>query len=296
MKRLAYNYSCLMAVLPDDIRKEVLKAGKAIPDERLYDDGSGEKGREDNPHITIKYGIHTSDLAELLGIIKTFKPLRARLGKKSVFWNGDCIVIKISVQSQDLAKLNNLVSQKLACTNTYRDFKPHITLAYVKKDVKDPYWFLHYLSDDFDGIEIEIDKLMFTTADGKKYQIDLNKDVKMSDRISKIAKHIVSSKYGAELAKAVADTRQNIHGWKPEWQIPGFLIWTHPGKSRIIQATPFWRNDREIVVEVQEEDGTYIGGFNVPLKQTGVLEEDVVAYFKAMVYYWSRIMKIEGMP
>lgn len=118
----------------------------------------------------------------------------------------------------------------------------------------------------------------------------------MEDRFSKIANVIVASSYSSDLAKEIAGTNHQIQGWKSSWEIPGFLIWSHPGKTREIQATPFWKNDREIVVEVRDSDsGDYIGGFSLPLKKTGNLEEDAIAYLKAIHYVWPRTMKLVEM-
>ena len=185
MNREAYSYGCLMAVIPESLAKKVRDFGKAIPDDLISDDGSGEKGRQEEIHITVKYGIHTSDVAEVLNVIEKVQPLKAVLGKASVFWNDD-IVIKIGVQSRDLAKLSAKVHRELECTDTYRDYKPHMTVAYVKKDEKDPYWFQKYLTNDLEGTEVVIDELVFSTPDGQKYKILLKED-KMEDKISKIA-------------------------------------------------------------------------------------------------------------
>ena len=43
----------------DEVAKRVMAFADLIPDEDLWDDGSGENGREDMPHCTVKYGLHT---------------------------------------------------------------------------------------------------------------------------------------------------------------------------------------------------------------------------------------------
>ena len=49
----AYSYGCVMAVLPEPLAEKVRGFAALIPDEDLYDDGSGEHGREDQPHVTV---------------------------------------------------------------------------------------------------------------------------------------------------------------------------------------------------------------------------------------------------
>ena len=163
-----------MAVLPAEVARKLRQFGLSIPDERIYQDESGEKGRESDFHVTVKYGIHTEDpeavkeaIAPLLG------PLRAKLGKVTVFNGDEYVVLKISVQSRDLTRMNQAVRQNLECTDTFPDYKPHITIAYLKKDSKNPLYFQDFCTDEFDGMEVVFGKLKFTTPEGNKYSMNL---------------------------------------------------------------------------------------------------------------------------
>ena len=42
-----------MAKIPESLAKKVRDFGKAIPDDRIFDDGTGEKGRQKEIHITV---------------------------------------------------------------------------------------------------------------------------------------------------------------------------------------------------------------------------------------------------
>lgn len=168
MKRRSYSYSCLMAKLTEPLAEQVKGFGLSIPEHRIFNDSRGEKGRADEPHITIKYGIHTVDPAAVMAMVDWYVPLKATLGKTTVFWNDDSIVLKVSVQSRDLTALNTKIRRELECTDTYPDYKPHVTLAYVKKDETNPYWFKKYQKNIFDGMEIELDELVFTTPGGNR--------------------------------------------------------------------------------------------------------------------------------
>jgi hypothetical protein len=123
-----------------------------------------------------------------------------KLGKTTIFWVGDSVVLKISVQSSDLAALNANVRRKLECTDTYPDYKPHITIAYLKKNDKNPYWFQKYMTNDFEGIELELNELIFSMPKGPKYKITLG-DERIEDRISKVSKETTMNTIARELVR-----------------------------------------------------------------------------------------------
>lgn len=168
-----YSYSCLMARFPEPLAQMVRDYGMTIPDERIYDDEDGEMGREDKPHITVKYGLHTSDPREVMSKLEGQPSVRVTLGKTSVFVNGDYVVLKIGIQGRDLFRLNKYVSDVFECTDTFPEYHPHATIAYVVNDPKEPHWFNEYGTDMFDGVEVQFDELIFSVPSGKKYRIPL---------------------------------------------------------------------------------------------------------------------------
>lgn len=116
---------------------QILQMAASIPDEELAEDG-----RETNPHITIKFGIHTNDPEEVRRVVEGFGLIQYRLGKSSIFPASEKSpfdVIKIDVDSDDLHRLNELISSKLECTDTHPEYHPHVTLAYVKSGLGEKY-------------------------------------------------------------------------------------------------------------------------------------------------------------
>jgi 2'-5' RNA ligase len=190
------------------LAQKVRDFGKSIPDEYIYYDKKDEKGRQEEIHVTVKYGIHTDDPAAVLSVVENVKPLKVRLGKTKIFWLDNCIVLKISVQSQDLVALNRRIRRNLQCTDTYPDYKPHITIAYVKLSDRNPYWFQEYLTDEFDGMEVVLDELVFSTPDKQKYKM-LLMDGKLEDRFSKIAGNVVEEVYTEREGPRIAETNMN---------------------------------------------------------------------------------------
>lgn len=172
-RRISHDYSCLMADVPEDVAREIIAFADTIPDEYIYETDDEEHGRSKYSHITIKYGIHTFDPSDVLKIVAGSPILSATLGRVTAFHNADCIALKVSVQSEDLTRLNGKVRQELRCTDTYPNYKPHITIAYLKKDDKNPYYYTNFYTDEFLGREIQIDRLTFSTPKGNRERIVL---------------------------------------------------------------------------------------------------------------------------
>lgn len=129
----SHPYHTLMVRLPDDVSRLIIKECELdISDEELH-----EKGREDEPHVTIKYGIDPGvSRARVRRVVDSWEDstIQMRIGEISVFELDDYDVVKLDVNSPDLHDLNELVTDELPCPgDTHSEYHPHITLAYVKK-------------------------------------------------------------------------------------------------------------------------------------------------------------------
>src|SRR4051812_49300035 len=119
--------------LPLSFRQAFTPATMAIPNDHLSEDG-----RETEPHVTVKYGLHEEDPKTTAEALKGGAPIDAPLGKVSIFSNDKFDVVKIGVTSHDLHRLNKKIS-KLPHTDSHPDYNPHLTLAYVKPGLGDKY-------------------------------------------------------------------------------------------------------------------------------------------------------------
>lgn len=129
-----YKFSCLMWNLPSFYKDLSIAWGKNnIPDSCLYNDPDDNTlGRENCPHVTVKYGLHTFNPKEVADVINGFGGFLVEFGKISKFEKkGKYDVIKMEVEGKKLRKLNALVSDNLKCTDSYKEYNPHITLSYV---------------------------------------------------------------------------------------------------------------------------------------------------------------------
>lgn len=190
-ERVAYSYGCVMAQIPEPLASKMRYLSAAIPDGMLYDDGSGEHGVEDNPHVTVKYGLHTADPEEVAEAIRGFGPVRAELRGMSAFEN-DNIVVKWDIVSRDLHRLNELICKNLKCTDTYPVYVPHATMAYLNKDAGEEGYHEQFYTNVLDGEVFEINKVRFTHPDGEECWISLVDDVIVQeDGMNKIARELM---------------------------------------------------------------------------------------------------------
>lgn len=121
------KFSSTQFDLPANIAALLLDESSKVPDEELTDDG-----REIHPHVTVKYGLHTDDPDAVRRLIEGFGPVEIEIGDTSIFQADKYDVVKIDVHSGQLHALNKLISDSIECTDTHPEYKPHLTIAYVK--------------------------------------------------------------------------------------------------------------------------------------------------------------------
>jgi len=166
-----YKFSSTQVNLPKEIADQIIAFGKRIPDTDLADDG-----RETEPHITVKYGLHGSDPKFVQDALAGERPATVKFGKVSLFENDEFDVVKIDVDSPDLHQLNKKVAESQPVTDTFPTYQPHATIAYVKKGKG-----AKYVGDTFlEGKTATLDSVTFSGRDGDKVEIPLESD---DDRI-----------------------------------------------------------------------------------------------------------------
>lgn len=164
-----YDYSSTQLNLPNDVASDFKTFQKRIHEsELMIDEKEGLTGYEDNPHITVKYGLETSDVNDLYFVAKQ-APITVTMGKVSMFDNPDYDVLKVEVSGDQLVELNKLISSKLKNTDTFPTYEPHATIAYLKKGEGKK-----YVGDtSFEGKQITISELMFSSKTGQLIPVKL---------------------------------------------------------------------------------------------------------------------------
>lgn len=157
---IEYEYSCTKIDLPDNLSKEVMEWGnKNVPDKDLFIEDKVAKGREDDIHITVLYGIKSENPKQTSKVLKKVDSFEVRLGLINAFKdNPKYDVLKIEVESGDLEKLHYSLREKVDNENTFPTYKPHVTIAYVKKGTCDK-----YIGDEtFKGKTFKVDNIIFS--------------------------------------------------------------------------------------------------------------------------------------
>ena len=131
-----------------------------------------EGARETHPHVTVKYGIHTNDVKPIEELLSLESAVVVKLDIIDKFDCDDYDVIIIKIISEQLEKLNRLISKNFDCTDTFPVYKPHATIAYVKKGSCDNL----VGREDFKDLEFELDKIQFSPAIGDRFNIRLKKE------------------------------------------------------------------------------------------------------------------------
>jgi len=166
--RFSYDFSSVQCDLPDDISMNIKEWGReTIPDEDIHP----EEGREENTHVTVKYGIHITDPTELRRIFYDQKPFSIVLGKTDIFKTDNYDVVILSVISSDLHRLNKIISDNFEVTDTHPEYRPHVTIAYVKKGLGKKYSGI----DTFEGKKITLNSATFSGKDNRQTVIQFSR-------------------------------------------------------------------------------------------------------------------------
>jgi 2'-5' RNA ligase len=167
-----YDKSSLQVQIPDDLAKEIVAWGNDnIPEKIMHNDGEDTKGREDDIHVTLFYGLNTPDYKDVKDLLKDVKPFKIRLGLINGFQDKDDYdVLKIDVESPDLIQLHYKIrGSDLDFDNKFPTYNPHCTIAYIKKGhIKE------WLGNEaFRNKYFTINNVVFSSSNGVKTDIKL---------------------------------------------------------------------------------------------------------------------------
>jgi len=162
-----HSFASTQINLLGTLKESLLMFGNSIPDDELAEDG-----RETEPHVTVKYGIHDNTPDAIAELVAGTGEVKFELGSVAVFpadANRDSDVVIVRVKSRDLVSLNAMIRDGVACTDTHPKYAPHVTIAYVKPGVGQKY----LGRSDFKGQKATADSIVFSAADGSRTDISL---------------------------------------------------------------------------------------------------------------------------
>jgi len=178
---LKYSYGCVMFDIdPASEAGQAIKALRdAIPEEELM-----AKGREEEPHCTVRYGImDTASEAGIASYLTAQSPFTVTLGKTIVFpptdhSDGAAVVV---IELQDSNELN-WINEELGEHGTFKkpdfEYHPHITLAYVTPEAAAKW----ADNPSLEGVELLVDTIVISSA-----KDDAKTPIALTGTVEKIA-------------------------------------------------------------------------------------------------------------
>jgi 2'-5' RNA ligase len=131
----SYSYGCVMLFFDFPSLKGIQDL---IKEEDLYtESGDRSYGLEDEPHVTILYGLHEEvSKDDVFDLLKPYRCEDLLLTKISAFENSKYDVLKFDVEDavrglSYLHKMNKALAA-LPHTTDFPDYHPHSTIAYLK--------------------------------------------------------------------------------------------------------------------------------------------------------------------
>lgn len=162
-----YDYGCVMVyVRPDDWKSVTSR----IDPEDLYLPNDPTYGIETSPHCTILYGLHPEvSVEDVVSACEGIKKSDIKISIEGIgsFENPEYEVVKMNVESPVLRVLNSRISE-LPHTTDYPDYRPHITVAYVKSGTAGK-----YVDPDYRKVFSNIDKIVYSKTNGETVDIPL---------------------------------------------------------------------------------------------------------------------------
>lgn len=163
-----YEFGCVMVDYNFENWSDLLDS---ISQDDIYKVEGKNYGLQPRPHLTLLYGLHkevTDEEIQNCFDEMTEDDFKVQIDGVSLFENKEFDVVKLGVVVTDkLSDINKRLSE-LPNSNQFPEYKPHITLAYVKKGSGQKYVDLNY------KYQIKnISKIVYSRPDNSEYNIQL---------------------------------------------------------------------------------------------------------------------------
>lgn len=213
-----YRLSSTQVNLPKAQADFLIKWGRTqIKDDDLWYDDKGGCGREDDMHCTVLYGLTAQEPPkELRGIVHQTRPFTLLLKGVSLFEQDDHDVVKLDVESEELHTLSSVIRRTCDNENKFPEYKPHVTIAYVKKgkgkDLVGEFPFQHGTEIE---AEFEIGEMLFCGAGDSEnpdriVHLPFNRLKNEGSVVVRNRKPLVE---GESAKKALAHSREAVLSW-----------------------------------------------------------------------------------
>lgn len=205
------DWGWMFAGLPGDVADKVLKLTESIDEDDLYTDGSGDYGKELEPHITLLYGIDEEDgdlVKEKMGPTPTGA---VSFGGLSTFDNPKYQVLKLDIKGKVLQEVHDQAMDKVGAPgNTHPEYHPHTTIAYLKPGVD----VSKYAIGDLKGVSFGLPVPVFENRAREETVMDENQKEATATKATMPIGMLAGLALAASMPKSDLDAylRAGLHG------------------------------------------------------------------------------------
>lgn len=178
-----HKFSTTQINLPENLSDLIKAFAAAIPNEDLAEDG-----REDDIHLTLKYGLHTEDSEEVKTVLSEVESVQLILGKTNCFFGEDHDVLWVGIKNAEWPNEVNSIISELEHTDTQVNYTPHVTVAYLKPGLGSKY------TDNFfiEGKSFTAEEVEFNSFNGESTLISLL-EAKIVSSVTKTSKGVLDT-------------------------------------------------------------------------------------------------------
>jgi len=162
-----YDYGCVMIDVPVQNWNEIISW---IDTDDLYEVEGENYGVQERPHLTLLYGLHKEVTPDMVkSIFDNFDgDIEVEVDGIDIFENDKFDVVKFNIKpTESLIELNSKLSE-LPNSNEYPDYKPHITIAYVKSGMGKK-----YIKPNYKYKVKNINEVTYSRSNGEEFKIPL---------------------------------------------------------------------------------------------------------------------------
>jgi 2'-5' RNA ligase len=225
-----YEYGCVMVEVPVKNWKEITSY---IDPEDIYTGGDDTHGIQENPHVTILYGTHKEVTPEMIkSVFDNFTDnINIVVDGIDIFENEDYDVVKFNVKPDGALKYLHDELSNFPNSNSFPDYKPHITICYVKKGTGKK-----YVKPEYKYEVKNVNKITYSMPNGKKVYFDynINESVEYEGNSYDSEWKLPTSQERLELERYLNDIFLEIKDLGYTTYIGGFLeksLWTNKKKG-----------------------------------------------------------------
>lgn len=167
-----YNFCSTQVNVPVTLQMTAIRLGLAIPEKDL----AYLKGREKEPHVTIRYGLQTVNPAAVRDAVKDLPFFNVAFGKFGIFpskGEGDVLYVSIadSVGAGGLVNLRKRLDQFSAQdAGEWPNYQAHMTIAYLVPGAGD---YLKGVACDLSGQVMEVSNILYCERNGNQHECSL---------------------------------------------------------------------------------------------------------------------------